>query len=346
MTNDLQPLLQPLLQPSLQPLLQPSLQPLLSPLLARLVEPLASTTSELDALDERLIAIDEHAAKGRFDEAAAACGKLVDEGIYDLRPLPYALHAAFLEGGLPAFELSLRVLENLLGPSRAALAPAKRQESFVNKRLAWLFDTTGRAIHYHREQGSETWGRIRATFSDASLEAALAACQRVAALLSSEATAEASRALGQLALRLRDLRNLEAVTATPASPTPASARPPGEVPPPGPLPVARERPELSVMQVRVAPAFMELCRQLSAAQALLEKKDFLKAAVVIEAIGRSLESFDPRSCFPDLFAPFAALVAQHASPIEEATGAQGSSVWQALAQYAKVDLAGFVESSA
>jgi hypothetical protein len=317
--------------------------------LAPLLEPLAKgTDSDLDALDERLLAMDEHAAKGRFDQAAEICAKLFAEGIYDLRPLPYLLHAAFLDGGVPSLEQGLRVIENLLGPSRAALSPSKRQEGLINKRLAWFFDTVDRAIRYHREHNSEVWARIGGNLQSEPLEQTLAACERLTGPLSSPETAEASRALGQLAIQLRDLRAL--VEAPSQAPAPAQApAPPAKTPPAAAEPAttpgtARERPELTCMSLRVSQPFIELCRRLEAAQTLLGKKDFLRAAVVVESIGRCLESFDPRRCFPELFAPFAALVAQHASPLEDATQAQGSSVWKALAQYADVDLRGFLEA--
>jgi hypothetical protein len=310
--------------------------------LSRLLVPLTKG-AELETLDERLMAIDEHAAKGRFDEAAAICEQLIDEGIYDVRPLPYLWHAAFLEGGLSSLELSLRVIENLLGASRPALSPSKRQDSLIDKRLVWFFDTVDRAIEYHREHRSEIWGRIGSSFDEAILQQALEACDRVTGRLSCETMVEATRALGQLAARLRDLRVTPAPAASVATAEPAVA--PGGSAPAEPERAVQDRSELCSMQLRVAQPFVDLCRQLEAAQVLLEKGDFLRAAVMVEAIGRSLGNFDPRSCFPALFAPFAALVAQHAGSLEKAGGAQGSSVWQALVQYAQVDLRGFVESS-
>ncbi len=318
--------------------------------LTRLLEPLATAaTAELDALDERLLAIDGHAAKGRFDEAAQACARLWDDDIFDIRPLPYALHCAFLDGGVPGLAVALRVLDNLLGASRTALMPAKRQESLVNKRLAWLFDTTEEAIRYHREQRTARWDQISSTLSEAALNEALAACERLSPHLASDVTADALRALGQLVATLRGLREGQPVEVV--SPAPAAAATPAPEPTPTPspceplpeaVPDTTERPGLTPMQLRVGQPFVELCRQLSAAQTLLKKKDYLKAAVVLEMVNRAIEGFDPRACFPELFAPFAAMVAHSAHALEEAGTAQGSPVWQALAQYAKVDLGGFV----
>jgi hypothetical protein len=312
----------------------------ISPLLEPLVR---GTTDDLESLDDRLIAIDEYAAQGHFDEAATACQELLAAGIYDLRPLPYALHSAFLDEGGPGIDKGLRVLENLLGPSRPALSPSKRQDHYINKRLAWLFDSIEKAIQYHRERSSEQWERLRASLSEQSLDAALAACGRLDPLLAAEGALDAVRALGQLVVGLRSLRNclptggvsVEATTQSQAT---------REEPVPGTTAASRERPELTSMQIRVAQPFVDLCHQLGAVQRLLDRDEHLKAAVVLESIQRALETFDPRSCFPELFASFAAGVAKHATALEQATGAQGSPVWQALAQYAKVDLAGFVES--
>ncbi|MFO7179325.1 MAG: hypothetical protein DIU78_011555, partial [Pseudomonadota bacterium] len=81
--------------------------------LTPLLEPLTRGEGpDLDATDERLVAIDTLADRGQFEAAARGVEELVREGIYDIRPLPYLLYQAFVEGGLAGLVTVLGVLEN------------------------------------------------------------------------------------------------------------------------------------------------------------------------------------------------------------------------------------------
>lgn len=98
----------------------------------------------------------------------------------------------------------------------------------------------------------------------------------------------------------------------------------------------------AVVQLRATARFLELCSKLQAFEALVKRGDFDKAAIVSSDIMRTIESFDPRAFFPDLFAGFGALLSAHIHDIGPRWDGKDSLEWRALEQYYQVDLESFV----
>ncbi len=327
----------------------------LSPLLAPLTP---SGVPDLDASDERLIELDVLASKDRHEAAAAKVAALLSEGIFDVRPLPYLLFQAFVERGFGALPDVLGVIDNLLGPSLPALAPSRRRDELANKRFAWLFDKIEKALEYHEKVGTPEWDRWRASLSDRSVEAIDAAGARVTERLAPAAFAPAGAALGRLLARVRaQLGTVHDKPSAEAPPAPAAAAPPASSPA-SPASPAAEQPSspearppaepptkngMRRMELLVAQPFLDFCRRLDAFAALVQRGQFEKAAVLADEIGRSIESFDPRAHFPDLFARYAALQSKHVRALLEHGDERESPAFRALQQHARVDLDGFVE---
>src|SRR5690606_26521282 len=241
--------------------------------LTPLLEPLTRGEGpDLDATDERLVAIDTLADRGQFEAAARGVEELVREGIYDIRPLPYLLYQAFVEGGLAGLVTVLGVLENVLGPSFEALSPERRRAEYANKRLAWLFETTQRWLEYHQKLATAEWRALCSKASPDDLEQAMSAAARLLERLGAPENAAAATALGQLLTRLRQCES--ALAAEPPSPPSAPTAPAESVPAsvPSAIPVSTVRPKdgLVRMELFVAPPFLELCRKLEAFAALVD----------------------------------------------------------------------------
>lgn len=322
----------------------------LSPLLTPLTR---AEGADLDATDERLVSIDALSEKGRYDAAARAVEELVGEGIYDIRPLPYLLYQAFVEDGFAGLVTVLAALENLLGPSFSALSPERRRAEYVNKRLAWLFETIQRSLEYHQKFTTAEWRTLCARASPSELDQAREAATRLLERLEGPENASAATALGQLLVRLRDCESAVAVAMEEAAaPSAPGARRESSRPAPPSSnalngnALSSEPPSesgLYRMELWVGHPFVELCKKLKAFELLVEKRQFQKAAVLAADIAAAVDAFDPRVHFPELFARYAALESRHAAILADEAQARESPVWRALAQYSRVDLVGFVE---
>ncbi|MGK3962629.1 type VI secretion system protein IglI family protein [Sorangium sp. So ce1667] len=328
--------------------------------LTRFLEPIEPQPEPgLEADDPRLAELVALADQGQYGAAADAAEALADEGVHDIRALSFLYYQAFIEGGIAALEQVFDVVRAALGPRFEAIGPARRRAEHFNKRLAWLFDTIVDALEYHQKNATPAWDALQQGLDRGALEAVLRAGDLVAADLSADAYASASRALGRLlgALRARAevLAAAPAATAAPALATPASeqpspapwddappaapaaAAPPGEVAPAAAAIAGRARIELAV-----APAFLELLAKLRAFETLIGKGELEKAAIVAEDVQQLIESFDPRAYFPEVFARFSALLSGHIGALSEHLEERGSLAWKARSQFYRVDLEGFV----
>jgi hypothetical protein len=306
--------------------------------LARLLEPLAPPGGpELDASDERLLVPDAYADKGDFASAARATEALLVTGVYDVRPLPYVLYQAFVDGGYPALLTTFQITANVLGPSRASLSPTRRLDDYINRRWHWLFDKIDSALAFQAKAGGAAPPHLS---PDASLlDDLLSAGASLTAALASPSFQQAGGALGRLLARLREQRAplLEAeVVPVPSAVAPKPPEP--RLPAPYWVDDGSER-----MELAVSPQFRRLLRSLEAFERLVQKQQFVKAAVVLADISESVEHFDPRRHFPALFANFASLYAKHVDALTSSEG-RDSPAWHALRQHYQVDLPGFVES--
>lgn len=321
----------------------------MSILLDHFLQPIeASPAAELEQLDERLLRIDALAEKSLFSDAAGEVVKLVDDGIYDIRPLPYLFYQAFVERGFDALPVLLQALDNLLGASLVALTPQRRRVELINKRLAWLFDAIVRFVEYHEQQGTEEWARLRDTLHKDVVGMIGERGQRLIEQRLRSGNDDAASALRQLLGRVKSyaegnepVGQAELATGGKCS---ASERQTSEDLGIGLLAHSGMADGgLVAMNLLVSHAFVELCRRLRAFEQLVERHEFLKAAVLAADITVSTEAFDPRAHFPAMFARAAALESRNAVALAEAASDRGSPTWTALAQYARVDLSGFVK---
>jgi hypothetical protein len=310
--------------------------------LRALLEPLTTSAAPYaDDVVERLEAVERAAEKEDYALAAQLSAELSRDGVHDIRPISYWLFQAFRDDGFDGIATGLEVLENLLGQSSAALGPERRKDEYVARRLVWLFDKMSAAIEYHEKYATAQWDSIRRTLTSATLGRIAAAGERLGPALATHS--DASRALSQLLGRARSYRLEEPKEADPAPEAPNTSAPGNASLHPS-ADLAAERSGVVRMELSVAPPFVTLCRRLQAFEALVERQDLRKAAVVAADIAETLEHFDPLAHFPELFARHAALLCKVAARLSDFDAERQSPTWLALVRHARVDLDGFVES--
>jgi len=333
---------------------------MLPPDLTFLQKPLAAASQDLAASDGRLVALGDIAEKEDWQEVTTRVEALLDEGVFDVRPLCYYFYAAFVAGGLGAVPALFEGVTAATGANFASIGPKRRQSHHFDKRLTWLFDKILGTVRYHELKRTPVWTGWHEGLAPNAIARGIAAGDALAAKLGEGPPGpfdQAARALGALGAWLR--AHDEAVNGQPAprKPTdrpssPTRAEDDDLPPPPPPEEASAEvlTPEQALEALRrrvtivVSHHYTELVSKLRAFETLVEAGHYEKAALVADDVQQRLEHFDPRDYFPELFARFSALFSKNVDSLSEHMDRRESPQWKALAQFYQVDMKAFVES--
>jgi hypothetical protein len=121
------------------------------------------------------------------------------------------------------------------------------------------------------------------------------------------------------------------------------AAPPEPAPPPAPRPPPAP-PEPPPQSDLDSPALRLLRDKIAGFEALMERGDHARAAIVASDITRIVESFDPRVYLPRLFAGFYRRMASGAEELAPHWDNPNSLSSRALEQLYQVDLHAFLEA--
>ncbi len=311
--------------------------------LARLRVPLPEVEmAGLDSVDPRLAVINAMCDKNQLRDLTIEVDALIDAGIYDIRPISMYLWAAFSDGGLGTLSEIFDTLGVLVTMNLDGIGPSQRKIEHVSKRMSWLLQKLTDSIEYHEARHSLEWEKWTRELAPSAIDMAL---QRLSALEASldDRFASVRPAFQKLSARLRMvIVAFRLPTQRPvsiASPVIASLRPPTH---------SRAQEELQVdarlgrAEVGVSHEFFALIQKLDAFSKLIKKGDLTRAAVVADDVMRTIESFDPREYFPELFSDFSELLSKHIDTLTTHWQDRDSAAWKAHSQFYRVDLRRFV----
>lgn len=304
----------------------------------------------------------EHAAAAR--EAAA----LIEAGVHDIRLIGFYLFGLFLQRGVAQLPALLARATALISEELASLRPSRRKLQVINSATAWLFEHVSSQLAFHARQRGATWDAW-AREGDGGLPDAIAAgCGKLTAAL--EAILEVPLAAVPLARvrrwALEELRRSVARRERPevepdrteqraelaevddvvddvndiadiadiaerVEPVELPAAPPPRLVPAG-APVAIGSPALAALQAKLA-----------GFQALVERGELARAAVIARDLRGALASFDPIAYFPSMFAGYFRTLHQVIDELAPYLDASEQPAWQALESYYRADLHGFLE---
>jgi hypothetical protein len=311
--------------------------------LARLREPLPQTGAPgLESVDPRLALINSLCEKDQLRDLALEIDALMDAGIYDIRPISMYLWVVFNDGGLATLSDIFDTLGVLVTTSFEALGPSQRKIDHVAKRLSWLMQKLSDAIEYHEVRHSPEWEKWIKEITPAAIENIL---QRLAALEGAldDRFAAARPAFQKLSARLRVVSVAFRIPSQPqvsiASPVIASMRPPNHTRASEELPIDAR---LGRAEVGVSHEFFALIQKLDAFSKLIKKGDLPRAAIVADDVMHTIDTFDPREYFPELFSDFSELLSKHIDILTSHWQDKDSPAWKAHAQFYRVDLRRFV----
>lgn len=311
--------------------------------LARMRAPLPPLEAVgLESVDPRLAMINSLCEKNQLRDLTTEVDGLMDAGIYDIRPLSMYLWAVFNEGGLVALPEIFETVTVLVTANIDGIGPLQRKIEHVAKRLSWLLQKMTDAIEYHELRHSPEWEKWTQDIAPSELDTAL---QRLAALdLSLDDRFGAVRpALQKLSARIRVvILAFRLPTQRPvsmASPVVASLRPPAHNRGQEGLEVDAR---LGRAEIGVSHEFFALIQRLDAFTKLIKKGDLPRAAIVADDVMRTIDSFDPRAYFPELFSDFSELLSKHIDTLTAHWQDRESPAWKAHSQFYRVDLRRFV----
>ncbi len=311
--------------------------------LARMRAPLPPALAPgLESVDPRLAMINGLCEKNQLRDLTLEVDGLMDAGIYDIRPISMYLWAVFSEGGLSALPEIFETLSVLVTTNLEGLGPVQRKPEHVAKRLSWLMQKISDAIEYHEARHTSEWQRWAQESPPSTIDLALQGLVGLEASLD-ERFQSARPALQKLSARLRVVVLAFRIPTLPpisiASPVVASIRPPNH---------SRGQEELQVdarlgrAEVGVSHEFFALIQKLDAFSKLIKKGDLPRAAIVADDVMRSIDSFDPRAYFPELFSDFSELLSKHIETLTSHWQDRDSAAWKAHSQFYRVDLRRFV----
>jgi hypothetical protein len=311
--------------------------------LARLRAPLPPLDAPgLDSVDPRLALINGLCEKNQLRDLTTEVDGLMDAGVFDIRPISMYLWAAFNEGGLVALAEIFDTLSVVVTANLDGIGPSQRKMDHVAKRMSWLLQKLTDSIEYNEARHSTEWQKWTHGIAPSALDAALHSLVSLETSLD-DRFVSARPAFQKLAARLRvvilTFRIPTLLPVSIAQPAMASLRPPS----PG-----RASDEMQVdarlgrAEVGVSHEFFALIQKLDAFSKLIKKGDLPRAAIVADDVMRTIDSFDPRAYFPELFSDFSELLSKNIDTLTSHWQDRDSTAWKAHSQFYRVDLRRFV----
>jgi hypothetical protein len=304
----------------------------------------AATPPPAAAGDAWLQRITDAADRGDYLGAAKNAAVLLEKHVYDVRIIGYYLFGLFIEQGIGHLPSLLDRVHGLLGNDLARLSPGNKKERAIDGTLHWLAQTLADRCRYHAAQHDATWGQWMTQLHPGLAGEVAEAIDRVAEDM--QRLVDEPRCLGPLG-KLRRWVSDDLPRTRPTPPAePVPAREPAPAPAPAPsAPDAAPATVDSSVSPAVSPAMQVLLRKLRGFEALLERGDMGKAAVVASDIKQIIESFDPLVYLPALFSTYFKLLHRSMTELlphwEELEGPSG----QALQSFYRVDLDEFLSES-
>lgn len=320
-----------------------------SALLEKLSGPLeAGPEPGLETVDPRFTEVTDLADAEDFAAASERVEALVDAGVYDIRLIVFYLFDVFQREGVARIEALFTTLDNLVGDNQEAIGPARRRQQHIARSVSWLCQTMTDRIEYGESKQSADWVKWQ-SLDPAVLAGAASAVEALARRLDEPAYGESAQVVGHLLRWLRDIREAtESERASQAPQKPAVTSPDDatqEAPHVSHAPVTPAGdPDPQMITLQCTAELRTLLEKLQAFEKLVEAGRFDKAALVSDDVITILDHFDPRDYFPGLFARFGRLMSEHVGQLEARWAERDTTAWNAMKQFYKVDLSGFVGS--
>ncbi|HWN67037.1 MAG TPA: type VI secretion system protein IglI family protein [Haliangium sp.] len=306
--------------------------------------------------DAWLQRITDAADRGDYLDAAHKSAALLEKHVYDIRIIGYYLFGLLIEQGIGHLPGLLQRVHTLLENDLARLSPGHKKERAIDGTMHWLVQTLADRCRYHAAQHDATWSQWMAQLHPSLAGEVAEAIDRLVDDM--QRLVDEPRCLGPLGKLRRwvseDLpRTRPSAPAEHAGPGPAAtpsaaatpAQTPAAVPAQTPAAGAPDTAPTIGMHAAMSSAMHVLLRKLRGFEALVERGDMDRAAVVASDIKQIIESFDPLVYLPALFSTYFKLLHRSMNELMPHWQELDSPSGQALQSFYRVDLDGFLSEA-
>ena len=308
----------------------------------------------MDTLDPRFAEVTSHVTNGDYAAAATQAQAITSEKVYDVRLIGYMLFGHFVEVGVGGLHDVFTVLNAMVGENWPAVGPAKNKEKHTKNSLLWFSKQLVRKLNYQEEKQGPGWQQWTNTVtSDEAQETAdLIACfHRLIGPVLDDQAKPVMDAVKKIENWMRSFAKAvykePEVEAEPeqeevAEEPQAAAAPATDIPQQQVVTGTAISGNLPVVEGSIH--LVELMKKMAAFEKLIQDEKFIHAALVADDINSTIENFDPRIFFPDLFKNFSRLFAVSINELAEAEDARETIAWKAMEAFYHVDIDEFVKS--
>lgn len=319
----------------------------------------------LETTDPRLDEIATLAQDGDYPGAAAAAQSVLEEGIYDVRVLGFFFYGVFLEQGIAGLLPILQTLSGILRDNWQAFGPSTHKEKQAQTALRWFFNQLQKKLQYEENTKGGQWEEWLGAVTVEEVQEIIDAIDETRRALGPTLQDASGPLLDALAKINQWLRSFQQMVHPAQSEPEAEPEPEPEYEPEreeepeeaeeeeyvpertrraAPMrqvqPPLEERPETSV---EGSYHLQMLVRKMEAFAQLVEDQKFFHAALVADDINETINNFDPKLFFPKLFSRYLSLLMLNIGEIINYEDHKESPEWNAMKEYYRVDLDGFMQ---
>lgn len=300
-----------------------------------------ATTVEEESYDIRFEEVVSLVDEERLSEASTLIVSILKEGNVDLRLVMYLFYAQFINQGIGSLKMILPAIQTTLNEHWEKISPVNMRDKYLLSSLIWFLSAIGKKIKrseklYKSKKTDDFWNKSVHALNAKMIDELIVHTREFATFVIKKTEAPS---INQYILFISKwLENLKGVVEHDTAP---------------PQEEALSSEEVLEESVSVAPSLQRgldvsepmtlLLKKIQAFELLVEKEDFVKAALVADDISATLKNFDPALFFPKLFSKYFALFATHIDTLAQEWEAKNSLKWEALQRLYQTDLSEFIE---
>ena len=277
--------------------------------------------------------------QGDYSAIAGLCEELAAEGIFDIRLLLMGLYSETREDPLRSLPSTLETLQTLFGEAWGYVGPEDKKAKYAKGSLAWLIKQIRVDLELNQVDQTSLWSEwVGGSLFREDMVPVVSLIDEVKRLIVETIEEESQPALlafnelvswfnGELIPALVSSSDEAESTSSQAEEDVADSRS-----------KAQAAPQSGSRSVEGSYHLDLLIRKMDLFRQMVEAGDTLKAAIIAADVNATLEQFDPKKYFPQLFAEFLFVMVNQANRIAEAMDMRDTPQWQVLNELYQIDM--------
>lgn len=279
--------------------------------------------------------VDEGNYKGVWDLSL----ELAEKNIFDIRILIYGIYYETIDDKLASLLDFYKTVNVLLDTAWHAVGPEVKRDNYAKTSFSWLFKQNLIDLQTHEVEQGSTWQKWLANYTTSDINQIISASEATRSSLSASLADGAGASLEKITELnnwLKDFIKLLPIPEQSVEEAPIKQDETAEV--------SEQAPSSAVGLGVTGSVHLDLLVQnMKVFERVIANGDLFKAAIVVTDINATLETFDPKLYFPDVFSQFYTTLVQHVNAITEVMEMQDSPQWTALNHLYHVDKNRFID---